>query len=1176
MSYIDIDDDGILEDILSRKEFFALKNKHKFKTRRDILPLFMVDAELKKGNNLQYHSHQLFVQNFANPNTPYSRLLLKQSTGSGKTIGAIGIAMQFIRYYRMEHYTNESSIGTIYVIAFEGARKAFQKDLLRFPQFGFATRKELLYWERLRQQALSNVQEDVDRAYDYGNKIKKRISNRKGNGFFKFLGYKALVNRLLISEDSLSSMTEEEIMKKIKEGSVRINKEFLDTFKNSLVICDEIHNVYNSLQKNNWGMALQIILDADPSTRAALMSATPINNSPSEIVDLANLLLPREQRISKSDFFNKKILKAGALKKLKKIVTGRVSYLMDKNPKYYPSRSFVGTPIKGIKYLKFVRCPMTPKHAATYKSAYNPSTQTLSQDSWYVLDFILPNPDGGAPLYKSGDIKRIALADHKWKTQNNIDVVKGIPTGEFLHLSNLKSVSNKYFMMTKNIIDLIRSRQGKIMIYHNYVNMSGVLFIREILLRNGIIDEYMGSAGNTLCSACGIRKDKHVTDEKNSKYHVFKPVRFVNIHSELDKPTTEKSIDKYNRASNSMGDDFMILIGSRMIKESYDLKGIRHMLIMNRPDNIPMLIQIMGRAVRKNSHIALPEDMRHVAVSIYTSSLSSGLTYSEQKYKEKVNDYVVIQEIERILNENALDAVINYDTIKPGLESEDLGDLHFIPTLVKERKKTTFTLSQLNLSTFNAYHAQNEIDLVTYIIKRAFVESSHVWKYDDLSRYVRSPDFSVEYDTSLIDENHIVISLSKLLWEQDTKISNPYIKDSNININLMDKLFDPIDKRFVMPNGSTHVISQIGEFYMLMPLEDNNVKIRVDMPYRLYEPQGTTNISVAKYLETAAVNFNYRDKLKKFYLKYKDVSIEHLSDAVCNYGVDFHVRFIEDCISYIFMSLTDWSTDKSEYHDFYFKMLYYYDIIGLVIFAHTTKEFIYKLYEDFTIHNDQVKQMEKKHKDIAKTMEKRGKVSEERDKQNLLNRITRNISKSSCDWCPRVTKEVYERSLSKSLERFTALKKVKRRVVKVPADSLPVGHFLQKSPKFFHPDRGWFSSPEYLINKKQWIENPIIVGYHVKSKTGIHIRFKLRKPVQKIKIYKDARLIEKGSICSTRSKTSLLAICKKLQIEMEPKSSITKICIEIKARLMYLELIERSKGTNIKFFYSHFEMPEDA
>lgn len=1183
MSYISVDDNNILEDVLNRKEFYALKNTRRYIPEKNIIPLFMVEDELQKGHNLQFHSYQLFVQNFINVDTPYSRLLMKHSTGSGKTLGAIGIAMNFIKYYRQEELSGvpKDSIGSVYIIAFEGARKAFQKDLLKFPNFGFAGRQELLYWDKLKLQALSKNTSDIDTAYEYGNKIKKRLSNRKGNGFFQFIGYKALVNKLFISEESLLELTETEIHERIKQGKIKYNMSVLERFKNSLIICDEIHNVYNSLQKNNWGVALQIILDNDTSTRAIFMSATPINNNPSEIIDLLNLLLPKDSRIEKKDFFTNKTLKPDALEKLKRLSTGRVSYLIDKNPKYYPARSFMGESIKGIKYLKFVRCPLTKKHMEAYNDVYSGESHTISQDSRWVLDFILPDPTTQGVIYKNSDLKKIFNADQKWKSDNNIDIVDGIPTGEFLQIVNLKNVSNKYFTMMTDIIKLIKNRQGKIMIYHNYVNVAGVLFIKEILMRNGIIDEYMGSAGNTMCSICGIERDKHkinedaIIAEKSNTDHTYMPARFIIVHSDLDKGITEKSIDIYNRTSNNMGNEFMILIGSRMIKESYDLKAIRHIMIMNRPENIPTLIQIMGRAVRKNSHITLPPELRHVYISLYTSSLpDGGLTYEETKYKEKVDDYGVIQQIEKIFHENALDAVINYETIKSGLQRDDIGDIAFTPALMAHKDKS-FTMSTLNLSTFNAYHSQDEIDLVTYIIKRAFLETSTVWTWDDLLKFVKEPSFDVEYDTTLIDDNNIVISLSKLLWTHGAEILNPYIEENTTNIGVIDKLFDHMDKRFVLGNNTIAVISQIGAFYMLLPLIDNAVKIYIDAPYRTFTINEDMKVSISKYLEMVAVNFNYIDKRTVFYKKYKDVAIEKLSEAICEYGVEFHIRFIEDCISYIFNSWTDWNTDKSELHDFYFKMLYYYDIVGLVIFADTAKEYIFNLYDQFVLPT---KFLARRKEDVEKMEAKSSAHVENRDKQNLLNLIARNISKSSCDWCPAVTKSLYESSLGKSIERFNIIVKVKKsgkNIVKVQPDVLPIGHFLQRYPRFYHPEKGWFESPEYIVDTTKWIENTIIIGYNVKSKTGIHVRFKLRTPVQLIKVHDDARLTEKGSICSTRSKTFLLDTCKKLNIEADDKSSITKLCNEIKTRLMYLELLERTRGTRLKYFYSHFEVSDD-
>lgn len=1176
MAYADAGDD-ILEDVINRKEFYALKNKHKHEQDASILPYFAVEDALKKGNNLQFHSYQKFVQNFMNPNTPYKRLLMKHSTGSGKTIGAIGIAMRFIKYFRQEEIigTPKNKIGSVFVIAFDGAKKAFQKDLLRFPQFGFATRNELITWNSLKQRARSNIQSDIDIAYEYGSKIKKRISNNKGNGFFKFIGYKALVNNLF-SPENISNLSEEEIINRVKSGKLKYNKNVMDSFKNSLIICDEIHNVYNSLQKNNWGIVLQIILDSDPSIRAVFMSATPINNNPSEIIDLLNLLLPKETRLKRQDYFYKKQIKPKSLEKLKKISRGYVSFLIDKNPKNFPSREFLGSPIKSIKYIKFNRCVLSGLHLSTYKHAIKEGS--LPQDSKYIMDFVLPSPDQKTTklgLYKSSDLRKIVLADSKWKQRNNIDVVNNVITGEFLNMSNLQNVSNKYYTMMKTIFKLLKNNEGKIFIYHNYVNMSGVVFIKEILLRNGIIDEYMGSTDNTLCSVCGIIRKKHVHDDElktdtRAKIgdHKFKPTRFIIVHSEIDSTTSEKSIDKFNRASNAFGHDFKILLGSKKIKESYDLKAIRHVMITSRPDNIPTLIQILGRAVRKNSHVALPPDLSQVYVYIFTNTLPNELSYEELKYKEKMKDYELIQLIEqKIFHEGAVDSIINYSIVKSGLSKYDLGDLDFTPDL-KDKK---FTLSQLNLKTFNTYHKQQEVELVTYIIKRAFLETSPVWEYSDLSSFVKNPNFSVEYDTTLIDEENIIIALSALLWDDKSLVNDtPHIEDVDTKIRILDKLFDHVDKRFIFPNGTSGAITQTGKYYMLLPLDGNILRKYADMMYRAHTNRSFKYIKISDYLKSSANLFNYSKKKKHFKDKYENANIEQLHEAVCDYGVDFHIKFIEECISYIFLSWTDWSTDKSDYHDFYFRMLYYYDIIGLIVFADTSREFIFNKYEKYVLPS---KFMKNRKETLQGLGTSKTQISEDREKHNLLSRIARNISKSSCEWCSQVTKEIYEKSLTKSLERFTLVKQHHdtKNIVKVSPDLLPIGHFLQKYPKFYHPERGWFSSPEYLINKNVWVENPIIIGYNVKSKTGIHVRFKIRTPIQNIKIHKDARLIEKGSICSTRSKSFLVSLCKKLNIPLSGKESILSICNEIKARLMYLELLERAKGSNIKFFYSHFE-----
>jgi hypothetical protein len=1211
MAYLDIDDNGLLNDIINRKEFFSYKDIHKYEPEsdplndNDVIPINSLQRDIETSSYIQFNSYQNFVKNFLNINTPYSRLLLKHSTGSGKTISAIGVAIQYIDYYnQMKEANVNQSIGSVYIIAFEGARKAFQKDLLNHQQFGFANNQEIRTWNELKKKAMFNNPEDIEKATDWGNRLKKRLNNRVGRGFFKFMGYKTLFNKLFINEKNsniLSSLSGNEIKKLIASNKIKYNVEFLDEFKNSLFICDEIHNVYNSNQKNNWGAAIQIILDKNPSMKTLLLSATPINNNPSEIIDLMNLLIPESMRIYKKDFFDNKKIIPGTINKLKDLSIGRISYLINKDVDSFPSRSFNGVSIEGIKYLKFVRCEMTKKQTIEYFKVYDKEQQTIPQEYKLVVDFIIPAPDGKF-VYRQSDIKKLQNTDSKWLLENNISfTTDNNLTGTFLQVDNLINVSSKYHKMLTDIFTNIKTQKGKMLIFHNNVKMSGVLFIREILIQNGILDEFSNTAPNTMCSICGVSKKNHIDP---IILHEFKPVRFVLIHGEVDKNSIDISISKYNDASNSMGENFMIMIGSRVIKESYDLKAVRNILILSRPDNASMIIQIIGRAVRKNSHILLPLDMRHVFINIYTSSLpSGGLSYEELKYKDKMEDYSIIQKIEKIFHENAIDAPINYAKIRQGLIKDDLGDLEYTPAifsnpLYKKRKesKQSFTLDELNLNTFYVYHNQEEINLTTYIIKRIFIETSPAWIFEDLKKQVRSPKFSVEYNTSIISDESIIISLSKLLWEKNSIGSNNIrnvSKQSTQSYDIIDKLFDYTDKRIFIPGNSTIVdgsargdgssnlygvgeygIIQVGIYYILTPLNQNSIIVYTDSPYRKYKQTVSTSISVSTYLKNNVSDASYVLKKEQFRKEYEQVEISGFTDIVCKYGLDFHLKFVEETIEYIFNNWTDWTTKQSELHMFYFKILYYYDIVGLIIFANTTRSHVYSMYEKYIIEKIDTTKNNITDNGVNNALTTfDNSVDKNIDNRNLLNSLARTISKAACSWCPKITKELYDKALDRSLKRFD-LVKVKQsvaQIVKVPSDLLPVGHFIKNTPRFYLPDKGWFTDYDYINKNDTWIENPIIIGYNVKSATGIHIRFKLRKPIQNKIIYKDSRLTEKGSICITRSKDFLISLCKKLKIKYTTKSSVISLCDEVKSRLMYLELLERSRGSKLKFFYSHFE-----
>lgn len=1291
MAYIsESETEKFIDDITRRKEFYIYKIDDDKNDKKDnIIPRFLIKKLLKNNQHLQLTSYQSFVSNYINPNTPYTRLLMQWQTGTGKTIGSLAIAMNFINYYKMESDASGVNIGSVFIIGFSSNQ--FKNELIRVPEFGFISKSEINKLNLLKKTAYNGNKFDAENLHNFLLKIKKRFSNRVGNGFFEFIGYKKLANDLFIIKDksiNISELNENGIFKAVADEKILLNKQLLNRFKNSLLICDEIHNTYNSLEKNNWGVALQYILNYHQNTRAVFLSATPINNHPSEIVDILNLLLPSDKypRLNKSDLFsNDKQLKRDALDKITELSIGRISYLQDSNPIHYPTRSFIGEQIKGISYLKFIRCPMSPFHYNTYKNVF---TGSLVLDNQYLIDFALPNPKNkNIGLYSTEEIKKELLyATQDWRDTNKISYINNRITGNILNIDNIYNISNKYFQMIKTIIELIKNKSGKIFIYHNVIQVSGVIFIEEILLQNNIIGEYDSSTDNTICSLCGEPRKKHkqitggsnitvnnvllldytkinnvyvikseninsdkidnviqelkqldnpfiilfkndtlknlikdlnlqndgnihhqniyynelfnklnesiknkvIKKSRNIKHndnddmfntdHVFNPVRYIVAHSMLDRNKMNNSIDKYNSPDNSNGNRIMILIGGKIIKESYDLKAIREVMIMGRPDNIPTLIQILGRSTRKWSHISLKSKFRHVNVRIFTSCLPIKekniykLSYEEDKYMKKIESYKIIQLIEKTLHENAIDSVINKNMIwgVTNKEAENgLGAIYYEPNT--KNKNKIFTLDMLNLETFNIFYNNNEINNIIILLKRLFIEISTVWLYKDLLYAVKNANrwIELEFNPRLISEDLFIIALTRIVWSADSKYTEPIIKHINKHVNdFVDQIFDTDDKIIILPDNQKSVVVHIDSYYILFPInEDTNELIQyVETPYRITKKKEPVLINIQSILKSERPLVSYNDKRDRFFNKWGNIPISELELAVCEFGTDFHITFLEECIEYIFNVWTNINLKKSPMHIFYFKMINYYDLHKLVIWGNVMKPFMFEKYKKYL---NQVKTSTKKN--ISKEFQiNDGDVNE--DSSGLINMLKSSINKSEINWISSGLQKQFDETLNESLLLFDGIyKKQTNAGKKINADIVPTGHFLNQIPKFYIPEQGWFESPEYLNTLDKFIENNIIIGYDERSKTGIHVRFKVRNPIQNIKQYKDSRLIEKGSVCSSKSKEFLNKIVKNLSIKIKDKNNVIKLCSIIRTKLIYLELKERLAGTKKKWFYFIYE-----
>lgn len=469
-------------------------------------------------NQLQPTVTQLFTDRLYK-NKKVFRILLKLGTGLGKTLVSLLVSKYYSSWYKV-YYQEYKKEYKCFIIGFSKA--VFKRELTKFPELGVITYQEQELLKKLTV-SIKNAREElkeslINKKKQIMIKIRKRITDSNSGGFYEFYGYKELANNLFIDKipDDIDSS---EVYEKYKKGEIRVDEILLEKFRHSFIICDEIHMTYNSSESNNYGIALQFIIDYyGKDISAIFLSATIINNNKRELIDNVNLIkdpdIPHFKSIDyfHSDTESNKISKK-SLEPIYKQYEGKTIFL-EENTEDYPDLIYMGKNIKmnpDGDYINFTECPMSPLHEVTYQD-HNLYEEKTSNH--LVHDIVVPNPDFSAEdilkwhpehpeflkrnmqvrgLFDNDEIvRKLKEASSEWKKKIgiNITIEKNyyVLSGSWLHKSNLPIYSTKAFNAV-NIIDkeLKEDPLRKFLIYHQYVKGSGIIMIQEILRANGFI-----------------------------------------------------------------------------------------------------------------------------------------------------------------------------------------------------------------------------------------------------------------------------------------------------------------------------------------------------------------------------------------------------------------------------------------------------------------------------------------------------------------------------------------------------------------------------------------------------------------------------------------------------------------------------------------------------------------
>lgn len=1075
---------------------------------------------------------QRFVHNFMNVNTPVRSLHLFHSTGSGKTAGSLYISNSYIKAYKMIYKNNKLGKNvyrrntldlspTVFILGFAASQKVFKKELMRFSEFGIVSQEELIELQQKEAQSKSGVQSDIRAFKEYKDRIKRRITNKEKGGFYQFLGYEELVNRLFYSDklklNDLEKEAEqdnidlEQVYKKyLEDGSIQINEEFLALFTDSLVICDEIHVAYNGAKKNDRGIALQYIIDKSRLYLLTL-SATPIKGAVKECIDWINFHMAANKQplLKKEDFFeNDKKMFRSKLEEFGTLTRGLVSFFQDINYEDYPERIFMGEPITltadtewmprgtALPYLKFTECPMSPLHQRTYDEYMKEvETNKINTGSRALLDIVFPNPSSAdIGIFKSSEVApKILSADLDWRLQNGIDIKKtihniSVASGTWLQMPSLTKYSAKYAMLIQDLTENIQRHSDplkcqKTMIYHHKVRGSGVLLIEEILLQNGFVDEFSNPTDHTICWVCGVRLVDH-KDKTDAKHEYF-PARFVIAHSNVDKKTLDISLDKFNHPSNKNGLYYGILLGSKMISETFDFKDIQQLRLLSVPVNISSLIQTFGRAIRNKASIALPPEQRKTYIWNYVSSCSSSTTVSYEiaSYADKLSTYTYIQEIEREVIKNAIDIKIHWNTIMREISptTKALGALWF--------PKPEMSQGTVSKSAFNNYeYGDDEVLSIMYLIKRAFLIEP-VWTYARLLDFVHKPHIPMSVNTERMTESNFIIALSFLL--NANIIHNKATKLDKF----VESIYNP-EIRIIHRNGHEHKIKQIGDNFILFPVsifsgESHNsfvnytYNISDDVETYLRQISGGRyqHVDVSEYLRKQEYSEEYQVlKQKLLLLIASKQTEEYITELLYDYNERFQIKVLEEAIE------NNSSPDFSQKSGLQ-KVIDLFNALGAVIMS-----------DEIILYQDVLKYYE------GRTLKK----------------------------------------------------------------GVPMGYAVRNKVRLFNDasEERWFDISKVSLNRHiKYRDNNVIIGF-LQDELDV-IKFKLMPPQSKKN--KDKRKDIRGMVCAFRDKYEIMEIAASLGISLKKYKDmdlkINIICGVIRDFLIDKEMKDRQRGSQFKWLY---------
>ena len=291
-----------------------------------------------------------------------------------------------------------------------------------------------------------------------------------------------------------------------------------------------------------------------------------------------------------------------------------------------------------------------------------------------------------------GDEKKVKKALQNLYTQRINESMEQLHNQREKYLSykssELDKISPKMKVIYKNIMD----SPGLALVYSQFVKTEGLRIFSFLLEANGFESLSIHPASNT------------------------KALRYTLFTGEQTPQDKENILEIFTSPDNKNGDLCKVILISQAGAQGLDLKNVRQVHIMEPFWHEVRIKQIIGRAVRYESHIDLPVKDRTVDVFRYLCKFTPEQEKEfinmlsgpkEQREKLTSDQYIqdvafkkeeIIRETLKLMKESAIDCELNKHFNEEGIECLDLGDadtISYYPN-IKTDIRTTITSEKKN------------------------------------------------------------------------------------------------------------------------------------------------------------------------------------------------------------------------------------------------------------------------------------------------------------------------------------------------------------------------------------------------------------------------------------------------------------------------------------------------